>query len=301
MMHPIGRIHNQPIIYLKLTEMTANNIDIFKPEWLNVVFANRNQAYGAYQLRKDNARTTNMAMAIALSSFLLLMAAPTIVAKIKGTQPVVTQPTIYDRHDIDNTVYKIIPPKQQPQAQPAETRPINDIVQDRPPVVTPDAKTELPTDDQLKHADPGAATITGTHTDGPPVIDAKPGNTNTTGTGTGSTPGLDNGNEVFPIAEFNPEYPGGEAAFTKFLQKNIHYPQIAKENGIQGRAYIQFIVERDGSLTDIQIVRNPGGGTGEEAARVLKMSPHWKPGKQNGVAVRVQYTVPVNFTLGNQD
>ncbi|WP_448698425.1 energy transducer TonB [Mucilaginibacter sp. AW1-3] len=282
--------------------MTVHNIDIFRPEWLNVVFADRNQEYGAYQLRRDNARTTNMALLIALSSFVLLMAAPVIIGKVRGTQQIVTQPTIYDKHDIDNTVYKIIPPKaEQQQAKPAAAKPINNIIEDKPWVVTQDAKTEPPTDAQLKITDPGQVTMTGTH-DGPPAIDAIPGPIATTGSGTGAGPAAGEGNnEIFKAAEISPEYPGGEAAFGRFLQKNIRYPQIAKENGIQGRAYLQFIVERDGSLTDIKIVRNPGGGTGEEAERVLKMSPHWKPGRQNGTNVRVQFTVPVNFSLGDQN
>ncbi|OCX53773.1 hypothetical protein BEL04_05660 [Mucilaginibacter sp. PPCGB 2223] len=281
--------------------MTTNNIDIFKPEWLNVVFANRNQAYGAYQLRKDNARTTNMAMAIALSSFLLLMAAPVIINKIHG--PVGRQPVYTDEHRtvVDlRQVYKVIPQKPVQQAKPATAKPINDVIKNLPPVVSATATDQPPTQAQLKTAESGSVTMQGTHTEGPPVIDARPGTETTTGGGQGTAPDGNN-NEVFPVAEFNPEYPGGEAAFTRFLQKNIHYPAVAKENGIQGRAYIQFIVERDGSLTDIHILRNPGGGTGEEAARVLKMSPHWKPGMQNGRAVRVQYTVPVNFTMGDQD
>jgi len=282
--------------------MTGQNVDIFKPEWLNVVFADRNQAYGAYQLRKDNARTTNMALLIALSSFVLLMAAPTIIDKLRGAQPIVTQPIVYDKHDIDNTVYKIIiPPKtERPQATRAVSPPVHDMLKNPPLVATRDAVDQPPTVTQLSHADSGPVTMTGTHTDGPPAVDTNPGKVTTPGTGSG-TPAVSDGGEVLPIAEINPEYPGGEAAFTKFLQKNIRYPQIAKENGIQGRAYLQFIVERDGSLTDIKIVRNPGGGTGEEAQRVLKMSPHWKPGMQNGNKVRVQYTIPVNFSLGDQN
>jgi len=281
--------------------MTGQNIDIFKPEWLNVVFADRNQAYGAYQLRKDNARTTNRALLIALSIFVLIMAVPVIISKISGAPAV--EPVIhFDKIPVDlSQVYKIIPPKtEQHPARPAVSPPVNDMLKNPPLVATRDAVTQPPTQTQLQHADSGPVTMTGTHTDGPPAVDANPGKVSTTGTGSG-TPSVDDGSAVLPVAEINPEYPGGEAAFSKFLQKNIRYPQIAKENGIQGRAYLQFIVERDGSLTDIKIVRNPGGGTGEEAARVLKMSPHWKPGMQNGNKVRVQYTIPVNFSLGDQN
>jgi len=287
--------------------MTANNIDIFKPEWLNVVFANRNQAYGAYQLRKDNARTTNMAMAIALSGFLLLMAIPVIINKFSKPVTIPDPRAIDHKITVDLTkIYKVIQPKPQTQSgkpvQQITVKPINNVTRYVAYVPTTTAAVEPPTDAAIAKTDIGSENITGTHQPGSASIGI-PGTGSSTGTpgGTGLGEATGTGNEVFAIAEFNPEYPGGEAAFTKFLQKNIHYPQMARESDIHGIAYIQFIVERDGSLTDIKIVRNPGGGTGEEAARVLRMSPHWKPGKQNGVAVRVQYTVPVNFTLSNQD
>jgi len=281
--------------------MKLTKVDIYKPEWLNVVFADRNQAYGAYDLRKHNARNTNMALLIAISSFLVVMAVPTIIDKLRGITPAMLVPattTIV----VDNTkLYKVIPEKPVTSAAKQTAKPINDVVKHLPPVVTAEAHNDPPTDAVLAKADPGPVTMTGTHTGEVAPIDAKVGTTNTAGTGNGPVTDAGDGNQVFEVAEVAPEYPGGEAAFSKFLQKNIHYPTIAKENGIQGRAYLQFIVERDGSLTDIKIVRNPGGGTGEEAERVLKMSPHWKPGVQNGNKVRVQFTVPVNFTMPDQN
>jgi protein TonB len=282
--------------------MTGQNIDIFRPEWLNVVFADRNQAYGAYQLRKDNARTTNRALLIALSIFVLIMAVPTLINKLRGVVPEQTLNTQVDKRIIDNEqVYKIIPPKTEPKHNTqAVSPPVNDMTRNPPLVAAHDATEQPPTQTVLEHTESGPVTMAGTHTDGPPVVDANPGKVSVAGTGSG-TPAVGAGDEVYPVVEINPEYPGGEAAFGKFLQKNIRYPQIAKENGVQGKAYLQFIVERDGSLTDIKIIKSPGSGTGEEAARVLKMSPHWKPGVQNGNKVRVQYTIPVNFSLGDQN
>ncbi len=279
--------------------MKVSNVDIYRSEWLNVVFANRNQAYGAYELRKHNAGTTNRAMLIAVSGFLLVMAVPTIVNKfshpVVKTDPVIT----YTKTEVDQHIYKILPPKtQNAPAVRAVSPPVNDVIRNLPPVVTNAAQEEPPTQAQLQHAESGAVTMTGTHTDAPPAVDATPGPVTTPGNGTGTETNV-NGSELVLVAEVAPEYPGGEAAFNKFLQKNIHYPQLARETGIQGKAYLQFVVERDGHLTDITIVRNPGAGTGEEAERVLKTSPRWKPGMQNGKAVRVQYTVPVNFALDN--
>jgi len=103
--------------------------------------------------------------------------------------------------------------------------------------------------------------------------------------------------KVFTAVEFTPEFPGGEQALGQFLQANIKYPKADKKNNVQGKVYIQFVVERDGSLTDFKIVRAPTEAMGNEVQRVLSLSPNWSPGIQNNKPVRVQYTLPVNFSL----
>ena len=103
--------------------------------------------------------------------------------------------------------------------------------------------------------------------------------------------------QIFMVVESMPEYPGGEAALYTFLADNIKYPQMAKESGIQGRVFVTFVVEKDGHVTDVRILRGIGGGCDEEAIRVVKSMPKWTPGKQRGKSVRVQYNLPVKFTL----
>lgn len=103
--------------------------------------------------------------------------------------------------------------------------------------------------------------------------------------------------EVLVFVEENPEYPGGDAARMKFLAENMKYPPAARDNGIQGKVYIQFVVEKDGRITNARVLRDIGGGCGAEALRVVKSMPKWKPGKQQGRAVRSQFTLPVQFTL----
>ena len=103
--------------------------------------------------------------------------------------------------------------------------------------------------------------------------------------------------EIFKIVEEMPSYPGGEAKLMEFVAKNIKYPQIARETGIQGRVFVNFVVEPDGSVSNVSVLRGIGGGCDEEAMRVVKSMPKWKPGKQRGKAVRVQYMLPVNFRL----
>ena len=103
---------------------------------------------------------------------------------------------------------------------------------------------------------------------------------------------------VFVIVESMPEFPGGQQALFKYLSENVKYPVIAHENGIQGRVICQFVVNKDGSIVDVEVVRSGGDPSlDKEAVRVIKSMPKWKPGKQRGKPVRVKYTVPVNFKL----
>ena len=102
---------------------------------------------------------------------------------------------------------------------------------------------------------------------------------------------------IFTVVEKDPEFPGGTEALYKYLAENIKYPQLARDNGITGKVYITFVVERDGSIANPKILRDIGGGCGAEAIRVVKAMPKWTPGKQRGKAVRVQFNLPVNFNL----
>ena len=102
---------------------------------------------------------------------------------------------------------------------------------------------------------------------------------------------------IFTVVENEPEFPGGMEALYRYLAQNIKYPQLARENGITGKVYVTFVVEKDGSIANPRILRDIGGGCGAEAIRVVKAMPKWSPGKQRGKAVRVQFNLPVNFNL----
>ena len=103
--------------------------------------------------------------------------------------------------------------------------------------------------------------------------------------------------QIFTVVEKDPEFPGGMEALYKYLQQNIKYPQLARDNNITGRVYVTFVVERDGSIANPRVLKDIGGGCGAEAIRVVKSMPKWNPGKQSGKAVRVQFNLPVNFNL----
>lgn len=103
--------------------------------------------------------------------------------------------------------------------------------------------------------------------------------------------------EIFQVVEEEPEFPGGMEALYKYLGESIKYPQLAKENNIEGKVYVTFVVEKDGSIANPRILRDIGGGCGNEAIRVVKAMPKWKAGKQRGKNVRVQFNLPVSFKL----
>jgi len=273
--------------------MLGSKLDIFNPEWLDVVFKGRNQAYGAYELRKSNPKTTNRALLIACSLFVLVLALPTLINIIKGYIPKadekvkLTDVVLMSPPPIDQTKPPPPPPKEPP-------KPKVDQVKFPPPVVKPDNEVrekDPPTQKQLEVADPGQKEQKGDPNQ-TVRIDEPVGNADIT-----AVTEAGDGDKIFNAVEINPTFPGGEEAFGKFLRDHIRYPSVAKENNTQGRVFVQFVVERDGSLTDLKILRDPGSGLGDEAVRVLKISPHWKAGIQNGKPVRVQYTVPVNFSL----
>lgn len=105
---------------------------------------------------------------------------------------------------------------------------------------------------------------------------------------------------VFLAVENQPEFPGGDNALAEFIASNVKYPPAAREYGIEGKVYVSFIIEKDGSVTNIKVLKGVGGSCDEEAKRVVSLLPNFIPGKQNGRLVRVQFNIPINFKLSNK-
>ena len=105
---------------------------------------------------------------------------------------------------------------------------------------------------------------------------------------------------VFVVVEKSPEFPGGNDSLYAFIGRNIKYPEMAKKNKIEGRVFVTFVVEKDGQVSSAKILRDIGGGCGEEAIRVVNIMPKWKPGTQRGNPVRVQFNLPIMFQLQKQ-
>jgi len=273
--------------------MFGSKLDILDQKWIDFVFEDRNKAYGAYELRRDNDRNTSKALWIGVVVFIFLISANTIINMIEGFIP-----KAKEKVKITNVVLAAPPidPKKPPPPPPPEPpKPKIDQVKFPPPVVKADneVKEKPPTVKELEVADPGQKNLKGDK-NADVTIDEPVGTSDAKVT-------EDDANKIFTSVEQQPLFPGGIDAFYKFLGKNIRYPAVARENGTQGKVIMQFVVEKDGSLTDIKVARGIGDGCDEEATRVLKASPHWSAGVQNGRKVRVAYTVPISFTLGTEN
>lgn len=281
--------------------MLISKFDLYRSEWLDLVFADRNKAYGAYELRQHNSRATLKALAAMIGSIIVVAFVFGVVLK-PAKQSV---PLIVDRIVPMTSIAPPPPPAKplknelakgpKPAEPPAQTHATIKVV---PPVVTPDNQV---TDEMPKDVDLESKVISTTTT---PGTAASPGATaETPGKAeSGGGSGTDD-KSIYNIAglQREPEPIGGFGAFGKFLEKHLRYPDEASDNKVQGKVFLSFIVEKDGSLSNITVLRGPGFGTNEEALRVLKLAPAWKPGIQNGQPVRVQYNIPINFQMGSDD
>ena len=250
-----------------------------------LVFEDRNKAYGAYELRRNHNRSVAFAVLITGATFLLAVSIPAIIDWINNKMEEVEVP-------IDNTIVDLTAPppidESEPPPPPPPPPPVMETVKFTPPVVTDDEVVDEPPPIQTEETPQiSTETVEGTGDEiiipedtGPGVVEAVV-----------ETP--------LTIVEQMPTFPGGEAEMMKYIQKNVSYPQMEKEGQIQGTCYVTFVVEKDGSITDVKVLRGVSGGPGcdKEAMRVVKSMPNWKAGKQNGREVRVQFNLPIKFIL----
>jgi periplasmic protein TonB len=262
---------------------------------LQVIFSGRNQAYGAYQLRKNYNETVGKSLFFSISGIVgfFLLAGLSFGAEDQIVPEERYQPEVKVVKEI-----KIIPEELLALKAAGSKRKTIIFV---PPVVVPDnkpvAEVKKPTVAEVQATTSEVGTITSTTGTETGVSGAA----GTTQTGTDVEPEPEPVKPVLgaieDFAEIPAEFEGGEAALLAFLQKNIKYPAMAIENHIQGRVYVQFIVELGGTVSQIKVMKDIGGGCGAEAMRVARKMPLWKPAKQNGKQVRTRFTMPVLFKL----
>ena len=283
--------------------MFNKSSNLYGSEWLALVFANRNQNYGAYELRRQSSNTLLKAFLIVAPLFVAAFVGPSIASAFKDEEVVVDP--IQKVVEVDNAIHKIEPKQEEKkvekQAEVETPKVIAPKVKsvamtDKITVVKDDLVTlQPPTSDEIKNAVIASTTQDGIVGKGNADVPTAPAGL---GLGTGT---VGNGNEIVEAAgvEVYPEFPGGMEAWSKYIQRNLRYPGMAQDAGVQGKVYLSFVVEKDGTITDVKVVRGIGYGCDDEAMRVIKKSPRWKAGMQNNLPVRVRYNMPISYTISN--
>ncbi|HOY04421.1 MAG TPA: TonB family protein [Saprospiraceae bacterium] len=266
-------------------------------DMLDIIFANRNKAYGAYQLRRSYSQYLGRALGFGLLLIGLFFALPFILSAVRGLvpkeKPIDVVAELGPPPDIDPNN----PPPPPPPPPPTPPPPTRSTVKFVPPVIKKDEEVQdekPPAVEELieKKEDIGTEDKKG-NDEAAPAIDENPSELQII-----EEPKVveEKTYELFDIQK-PPSFPGGEGELMKFLSKNIEYPTLAKENNIQGVVALTFVVGKDGSVSDVQVVKDIGGGCGKEAVRVVKAMPKWVAGEANGNPVKVRFTLPVRFRL----
>jgi protein TonB len=277
--------------------MFSHKSNLYDSKWLAVVFANRNQNYGAYELRIHSAQRLFKAFLIVVPAFVLLFIVPMIYSKYRKA-PDVEVNVVMQTQAIEPILElkKEAPKKEEPKKELPKEKlmPVAKTVNLSANIkVVEETIVEPPTTAEVSIAVIGSVTTNGTESN----ANAMPSANTQGGAIDGNGTGTDNTLYTTGSVEVYPEFPGGMEGWAKFLRNNLRYPYMAQESEIQGKVYISFVVEKDGSITDVKVVKGIGGGCDEEAVRVIKKSPKWKAGLQNDQAVRVRYQMPIHYAL----
>ncbi|MBB6003307.1 energy transducer TonB [Arcicella rosea] len=262
----------------------------------DIVFQNRNKAYGAYILRTDYQRVIKIALLGGIGLFCLAIGTPMILANIKNEDKTEVIADVIFCQLSEPPKDIPIEPKVTPPPPQEEVKVHKTIAFNQPEIVEDDKATELPPDqDVLNNTNAQISSVTQEGEIGEiPVDDPDKFKTSE---GTAPVEVKVEEDMVFMAVEVVPEFVGGNSALAKFLQKNLRYPRNASEVGIGGKVYVQFIVGKDGNISSIDILKGLGFGCDEEAQRVIKLMPRWNPGKQSGRNVSVKFTLPIVFQL----
>lgn len=270
----------------------ANTVS-YKVDLNELVFATKNKEYGAYQLRKNYKTYLSIALWISIFIFVIGTSFPLIVRALTPTEKfdqslrkkVVTITDLAPPPSIDEK--KVV---EQVEAPP----PLKSTIKFLPPVIKPDEQVTdeyIPTVEELHNVDPGSKTQEGSAggvdyslievAEAPKEAVVKE----------------EAKEEAFTFVEEMPSYPDGQEELLRFIGSNVVYPEIAKRAQVEGKVMVGFVVEKDGNITNISVVKGIGAGCDEEAVRVCKLMGKWRPGKQNGKPVRVRMVIPFQFKL----
>ena len=278
-------------------------IDLYDPKWVDMVFAGKNKEYGAYQLRKGTSGRN-------IKALLILVIAAALVGgflawKVIEQKKAEEQQAYMEAMELANLqkqAKKEEKKKEQvkPKIEPKKEIPVARETQKfTAPVIKKDELVKE--ENQVKQMDKLDDKVAVGSEDKEGVkdrtVEAVRSEIAVAAPPPPPAPKPEVATKVFEVVEEMPSFPGGNAALMSYLNSNTKYPVVAQENGVQGRVIISFVVERDGSISDVKVARSVDPSLDREAQRVVKSMPRWTPGKQNGQTVRVKYTVPVVFRL----
>jgi len=283
-----------------------SKVDVFHNGWIDLVFEGRNQQYGAYQLRKQSPKTTAIALFSGVSFLGLAVAIPVTINHFSGSETAAVSPApphLMGVVEIDTDITLDEPElpkpaKLEPKTPAAAAPPVIDVVKFTSNLVaTSDPVENPPTQEQLLNANPGQENIKGAGENGNPLNTTVPGVPG----GTGENPeGLITGNTVETTVTVDemPEFPGGIKEFLTAVGRNYEVPESDEPQ--TAKVLVRFIVEKDGSISDISVTRDPKPelGLGKEAIKALKrIKTKWTPGKKNGQYVRTAYNLPIMVNI----
>lgn len=273
-------------------------IDLISRDWTEMVFEGRNKEYGAYRLRKNAGKRNLYSLITIFIAALAIWGGISLVKFVESRTKSVAQTSVAELSAL-NQPKKKAEVKQQKKVKLEQPEKVVERVKSSVKFTAPVIKNddEVKPEDELKTQDElmstktaiGALDVKGNDDAGGEVLKLKEAVAQPE-----PKPEVE---KVFDVVEQMPSFPGGPSALMEWLSNNVKYPVVAQENGVQGRVVVSFVVERDGSITDVKVVRGVDPSLDREASRVVRAMPRWIPGKQNGSAVRVKYNVPVAFRL----
>ena len=278
-------------------------IDLYDPKWVDMVFAGKNKEYGAYQLRKGTSGRN-------IKALLILVIAAALVGGFLAWK-VIEQKQAEEQQAYMEAM-ELAKLQQQAKKEEKKKEPVKPKVEMKKesPVARETQKFTAPVikkdelvkeENQVKQMDKldDKVAVGTENKEGVKdrTVEAVRNDIAVAAPPPPPAPKPEVATKVFDVVEEMPSFPGGQGALMSYLASNIKYPVVAQENGVQGRVIVSFVVERDGSISDVKVARSVDPSLDREAQRVVKSMPKWKPGKQNGSAVRVKYTVPVVFRL----
>ena len=273
-----------------------SKIDLISGAWCDLVFEGRNQSYGAYRLRKSTGKRNVWSLLIVLIAAVVIFSVIAIKNVIQANQRVAVTTAV----ELSSIETKKKQPKVEKKAPVKIEQPkvekVKSSIKFTAPVIKKDEdvkpEEEMKTQEDLQKTKTtiGAFNVVGNDEVGGEVLKAKEEIAQ-------PEPPKEEENKIFDVVEEQPSFPGGAGALMQWLRDNINYPVIAAENGIEGRVTVQFVVSKTGAISDVRVARSVDPSLDKEAVRVVSSMPNWTPGKQNGSAVNVRYTLPVIFKL----